>query len=666
MTEMEITTNDWKPSFQDISKDVSEQFAAFQSDILSAVNKNNDDIAFEELRQELLSYRSFWARKARFITIEAEGKFPAKKLKLLELDIAVQFKDASEIVDAIKYLRKNHAEEPDFRSHIERLNALLESSKDTSFYDELNSKLDSSVFLDILKGTARDTPLNRLHALISLANNPAVGMQKTGKLLFEEYMKIRMNSTFDGNEISPYDLIWCKPLYDSQLGDLDVDSALSVYYSLLKCCAVDARGQLPDEFFSVTDGLGFPRLRPRESWNDCVRLLTAILLQRQRPKLSPLTVFLQSKIDSLTLAQISQFMVDKFDLNEDEEVARLLLSYTIGMREYYEGPDMTVVLLPGSIFQTSAHAISVFWSQHSHPIENAETDIELAETLGENAEAYIETLTIARNVYTAYQKHNPASDTQIEPRLRDLLVKFHLSNAFLGIAQSMLISGSYAEAAKFISLAVRSTKDKNEQTALCFQLLQANVGMRRLKQIFQMAIELLEDEELVRETVDRSVGVFPDFRSMFDGFVCLHRDLIYHYVALLLMNASLLAMVKGGDEKTVKPMSGTIFILSLQCAWEPCAPRLVEAFEVVDTAFLANCMTLLSNLNIIGILLDNRVSFIQGSDIYSFPQSYTKFRTDGNKKSSRITPFEDLLRFIRGHNTQTGSGEKSLLFEIFN
>ncbi|KAI6196268.1 hypothetical protein M3Y94_01088400 [Aphelenchoides besseyi] len=449
-----------------MSEDVREQFAAFKSEILSAVNRNNDESAFEELRQELLSYGSFWARRARLITIEAEGKFPAKKLKLLELDIAVQFKDATEIVEAIKYLRKNHAEEPDFRSHIERLNALLESSKDTPFYDELNSKLDSSVFLDILKGTARDTPLNRLHALISLANNPAVGMQKTGKLLFEEYTKIRLNSTFDSNDISPYDLIWFhlhKPLYDSQLGDLDVESALSVYYSLLKCCAVDARGQLPDEYFSVTDGLGFARLRPRESWQDCVRLLTAILLQRQHAKPSPLTVFLQSKIDSLTLAQISQFMVDKFDLNEDEEVARLLLSYTIGMREFYEGPNMTVVLLPGSIFQTSAHAISVFWSQHSQPIENAETDIELTETLGENAEAYIETVTIAKNVYTAYQKQNPASDTQIEPRLRDLLVKFHLSNAFLGIAQSMLISGSYAEAAKFISLAVRSTK-RQERT----------------------------------------------------------------------------------------------------------------------------------------------------------------------------------------------------------
>jgi hypothetical protein len=90
--------------------------------------------------------------------------------------------------------------------------------------------------------------------------------------------------------------------------------------------------------------------------------------------------------------------------------------------------------------------------------------------LGDQSEQYAEALNIARNVYMAYQKQN--STHEIESHLRPLLQKF--SSAFSVIGQSMLVTGKYTEAVKFIPLAVRSCKDAKEQTELMVQLLQVH------------------------------------------------------------------------------------------------------------------------------------------------------------------------------------------------
>ncbi|KAI6228588.1 hypothetical protein M3Y99_01209400 [Aphelenchoides fujianensis] len=633
---------------------LSVEFAAFQSEILAAMSKNTAETAFEQLRRELLRTDSFWGRKARLLSVEAEEKFPLKKLKMLELELALHFRNAAEVVEAITFLRENHGEDADFQSHIERLTAALQAAKGTSFYEELNAKLDPRLFLDSLAGNGRNSALNRLQALITLANNPTVGLQKVGRSLFDEFLKNRSELMLNENEVSAFDLIWFhlhKQLYDAQLGDLGVEHGLSVYHFMLKCCAEDARSRLSEAHFSVCDQLGFARVRPRESWAACARVLVAVLLHKQQPAPSALTVHLKNRLDGLTFPQIAQQMAESFDLEADEEIARLLLSFVVGMREWYEGPGMNVVLLPGNLFKMSAHAISVFWTPNCKTSGSAEAEVELAGALGEHAEAYVETLTIARNVFAAYQKKNPAADTQIEPHLRELLANFQLPNAFAAIGQSMLVAGRFAEAAAFASLAVRATRDKAEQTHLCLQLLQANVGMRKSKQVFQMALELLGDEAAVREAVERSAGVFPPFRSFFDGFVRLPVDLTFHYVSLLLMHNSLVSFVGSKEDKRRQSLSGTLFVLCVQAAWEVACAQLDEAFDLVEGAFLVNCMTLLSNANVVARLFEQNVTFVQGNEIFPLANARKKFQTDGIKAGGRWTPFDELLRFIRSHES---------------
>ena len=128
-----------------------------------------------------------------------------------------------------------------------------------------------------------------------------------------------------------------KPLVDANLGNLDVDSVLSIFYLLLKCCVLEAAGALPSSFFEAADTLGIAReRRPCESWRACLRLLMAIAVRRQGERASSLTAYLRAHVETTTLAQLSARAIDELDVCADEELARFLLSFAIGMRQHYE------------------------------------------------------------------------------------------------------------------------------------------------------------------------------------------------------------------------------------------------------------------------------------------------------------------------------------------
>jgi hypothetical protein len=139
---------------------------------------------------------------------------------------------------------------------------------------------------------------------------------------------------------------------------------------MLQCCAADAKGSIPDGFYNVCDELGFSRTRPHESWRCALRLLVEILSRRNTPS--------ASKFNNLTPLQISQQINEKFDLVNDEEVARFLLSYAIGMRNFIEGQNMRVVLLPAKCFEISKRSVANYWVSNLGPKEDAdEGDIDL-------------------------------------------------------------------------------------------------------------------------------------------------------------------------------------------------------------------------------------------------------------------------------------------------
>jgi hypothetical protein len=127
-------------------------------------------------------------------------------------------------------------------------------------------------------------------------------------------------------------------LCDGNLSGLEVDNALIIYQAMLKCCAVDAcSDDLKEDFFAASDQLGFSRIRPRDNWRSCLKLLVEILNCRNSSKSTPLIQLLKNQIDSLSFLQISQKLIETFDVKEDEEIAKFLLTYATAMKGFYEG-----------------------------------------------------------------------------------------------------------------------------------------------------------------------------------------------------------------------------------------------------------------------------------------------------------------------------------------
>jgi hypothetical protein len=119
--------------------------------------------------------------------------------QLLALEIGLRFKQADDVVSAMDYLHKNHSDEPEFRKRIKELNGILENQKDTPFAMQLLAKLDPAMFLEPLFAMSRDAPMNKIKALIALANNPSVGIEKVGVSLLRSFnlstLTFRSNSS---------------------------------------------------------------------------------------------------------------------------------------------------------------------------------------------------------------------------------------------------------------------------------------------------------------------------------------------------------------------------------------------------------------------------------------------------------------------------------------
>lgn len=101
-----------------MDEDDSCEFVPSDGTIIKRKRRHPDDIKSEKftdadsiedqleqnLRRRLLRCESFWLRKSTLLTAEAGGKISLLKLKLLELDIGIQFRSAEEVVSAVKYL----------------------------------------------------------------------------------------------------------------------------------------------------------------------------------------------------------------------------------------------------------------------------------------------------------------------------------------------------------------------------------------------------------------------------------------------------------------------------------------------------------------------------------------------------------------------------------
>jgi hypothetical protein len=152
----------------------------------------------------------------------------------------------------------------------------------------------------------------------------------------------------DETQLSGYDLIWFhlnSLLCDGDLCGLDPDHALIIYQSMLRCCLADARGDLDDEFFVVSESLGFLRINPRDHWRPCLRLLIEVLYCRNITCPTPLVQNLMRQFDTLSFVQISQKFLLMFDVKKDEEIVRFLLNYAISMKKFYEGLFFAVMSL---------------------------------------------------------------------------------------------------------------------------------------------------------------------------------------------------------------------------------------------------------------------------------------------------------------------------------
>lgn len=75
----------------------------------------------------------------------------------------------------MQFRHKKHKNNETYQAKVEELHALTEKYRGKPFANELTSNLDSTVFLDLLLGSAR-TPLEKLQASITLAKT--VGLKQ--------------------------------------------------------------------------------------------------------------------------------------------------------------------------------------------------------------------------------------------------------------------------------------------------------------------------------------------------------------------------------------------------------------------------------------------------------------------------------------------------------
>ncbi|KAI6184933.1 hypothetical protein M3Y97_00650100 [Aphelenchoides bicaudatus] len=608
----------------------------------------------DELRAQLMNMESHWLRKSTLLTAEIKGKIPLPQLKLLELELAIYFRKADDIAASISYLYENYKYDETFKAKAEQLNNMIKDNKGNAFANELVAKIEPIILLEPALASAM-SPFEKLRALMTVVK--AIGFAKIFKKIYAAYSEARISEVDDAStKFTGYDIIWFhmrEISFDEKLYGLSSDQVFVIYQAMLNLCLADAHGELDEKFYEISDSFGLPRLSPKDNWKLPLKVLSEALYSRNEKDLSETIASLKIHFNIMSFLKVSELLVETLQ-PQDDEIAKFLLSYAIGMKRFYEG-DSHVVFMPAKIFDVSKRSIKNYWTHNTQQkTEYSSEEIDYKFMLESNADQYLELLAITRNVYAAYKNLNPNLKSEFLPQLRDLLQKIQLPNPYSLIAQSFLVSGQFEQATTFIPLAIRTTKHTSEQTLLMVQLLEANAAMRQTKTVMTYALEFLNDKDVAKKSVEEATGVLLNRRFEDDSFVQIPVDSIYHYVALLFMNSAVIAFTRRKKEENalLTNFAATIVVLCAQCCWPFCVEMMQEVLELMDRDLtIVNAIDMITNSVLFAKLLNTQVNFMEGSEVLKRADVLAKYRNKrDNKEVTRYTPFQNLALYIKAHD----------------
>ncbi|CAD5216065.1 unnamed protein product [Bursaphelenchus xylophilus] len=609
--------------------------------------------AYQALRNTVGSESSYWAVKAHIITAQASKQIPLKLVRGLELEMALKYKSAKDVISLADYFYKNHGQDEDFRKICsQKINEAIEAWKGSDFAEKLHNSLNPQIFLDPLSAS-RDSPLLRMKKLLLLAVNPSMGLKKVGRQIMEQYKSERSSRpTWSPLNLSPVDLIWFylqHHIVDQRMGELTSKDGAFIVKIMMDCCIADSLGLLRDSFFDVLSELGLTVARPRDFWSAPLRIIT-ILISQEQPNPSEVTKFIEKNIESCSYLQISENLVHHMDTKLDAEICKFLLSYAITMSNVCEGGNLLVVL-PGNVRDMSQRGMETYWK--SVVGSRSYEPIMTKSALGHIHRQYDDAMAVVRNVFKACQRHNSLPDAQVEPTLRSVLSNPGLKNGFSVIAQSLLTNGDMETASQFIKLAIQTTKDQDEQKRLDIQLLQVYVSLKRYTSAFKLFVDLFEDEAEVTKVLEGSSSIFPDVFLEENHLILLPQDLMYTYIVIMFMHTVFLVLVKHATLDKIKHIAASLILLSLQICYEIFDDKKIRSFlrlcEYLEICFI-NIASLISKQHLMVHLISSKVTCLQGKDVCATVQAKRKMisniRLDGNH-INKLTPYRNVIVFLK-------------------
>ncbi|CAD5211768.1 unnamed protein product [Bursaphelenchus okinawaensis] len=621
------------------------------------IKRENQERKVNEQYRQLKSFLNgncnYWAAKAKLLTAQADKTIPAKLIKSLELEMALKHKSVKDVVGLTEYLYKMHGDEVDFRKLCtEKINSAMQNNKGTKFLEELQNSLNPNVFLDPLLQT-HESSFSRIKKLVLLAMNPSVGFKKVGRALYDQYISERAKL---GNNFvlgtSPLDLIWFhlhKHLMDQNLGDYTKDEALFVQQLLLKCCVADAAGLLKESFFDVINEFGFAIPRLKDSWTIPLKLCCCIFSQEQPSQMAKL---MSTDLESSSYVQISEALINNVDVHLDLELSKFLIQFATFVHSACE-EDGIFVCIPGNVTDMSLRAIETYWK--NVVMQSKPGPIKTKKTLGAVSRLYEDALTVARNVFKAFQKYNNLQTVQIEPNLRNILLLDDVKNGFHVVAQALMVGGEMELADKFIKLSIQTTKNSEEQKLLDVQLLQVNVSLRRYTSALKIFVDLFENESEVSKVLDGVSSVFPDIVFDENTLILLPKDQLYVYIVIIFMHTIFLILIRSITLDRIKHVAASLILLSMQICYEAFDDHKICGFlQLCERCnlYLINIASLILKEHLAVHIVNSKAKCLQGgSDMYETSEQKRAMMSMAKRPDSatmnRLTPYRNVIVFLK-------------------
>lgn len=96
--------------------------------------------------------------------------------------------------------------------------------------------------------------------------------------------------------------------------------------------------------------------------------------------------------------------------------------------------------------------------------------------------------------------------------------------------------------------------------------------LRKHQTVFQIFIDLFENEKTVSDALEASDGIFPNINFDEPHLAHISKDLIYTYATILFYHSIFLLLVEKPDQEPMKHIAASIIILAMQCCYEVVAP----------------------------------------------------------------------------------------------